>query len=263
MLVVKVGGSKGIDLRNVAKDVVNYENIILLHGGSHELNKLQEKLDHPPKTLTSVSGYTSRYTDEKTMEMFQMIYSGKVNKQFVCMLQENGVNALGLSGVDGRLVTAKRKEALKVIENDKKKIIRDDLSGIIKDVNTDLINTLLSDGFVPVITPPVIGEEFNSLNVDGDRMAAEIAKSLGAETLLILSNVPGLLRDIDDENSLIENISKDEIEDYMQYAEGRMKKKLLGAKEALEEDVNRVIFASANKENPITSALQGNGTVIE
>ena len=262
MLVVKVGGCEGIDYDAFLEDFAQYENTILIHGGSHELNEVSTQLGHPPKTLTSVSGFTSRYTDRKTMDMFNMVYAGKMNKMIVEKLQALGINAIGLSGLDGRLFEGSRKKAIRVIENGKKRIIRDDMTGRVEQVNLDLLDLLIDNGFTPVLTPPAISHESIPINVDGDRLAAAIASAVNADELVILSNVPGLLKDLDD-TSFIENIPRNTIDEHMdQYAKGRMKKKLLGAKEALDGGVSKVILGGAKAENPLTKALSGKGTVI-
>jgi len=107
MIVVKVGGSEGIDLRSVCQDVASLvregRRLILVHGGSHRTNVVAEQLGHPPRFVTSVSGYTSRRTDRQTLKIFEMVYCGEINKGIVEMLQAEGVNAIGLSGLDGRL----------------------------------------------------------------------------------------------------------------------------------------------------------------
>ena len=232
MLVVKVGGSEGIDYDAFLEDFAQYETTILINGGSHELNEVSTQLGHPPKTLTSVSGFTSRYTDRKTMDMFNMVYAGKMNKMIVEKLQALGINAIGLSGLDGRLFEGSRKKAIRVIENGKKRIIRADMTGRVEQVNLDLLDLLIDNGYTPVLTPPAISHESIPINVDGDRLAASIASAVNADELVILSNVPGLLKDLDD-TSFIENIPRNTIDEHMdQYAKGRMKKKLLGAKEA-------------------------------
>ncbi len=263
MFVIKIGGSKGIDYDATLKDLSRYKNWVLVHGGSHELNEIATKLGKPPVFVTSVSGFTSRYTDRETLEIFNMVYAGKMNKMLVEKLQQLRVNAVGLSGIDGRLLEGKRKESLKIIEDGKKKILRDDLSGIIERVNINLLKLLLDRGYVPVITPPAISYEGIAMNVDGDRCAAQIAVALRAEKLIILSNVPGLLRNPNAESSLIEKISLSEIERHLtMFAQGRMKKKLLAAKEALEGGVKAVILSSAKVEKPVTRALEGKGTII-
>lgn len=264
MLVVKVGGSRDTSYQNLVKDIARKkEKMILVHGGSQELNELQEKLGNPAQTITSPSGFVSRRSTRETIEMFLMAYCGKINKVLVEALQKEGVNAVGLSGVDGKLFQGKRRESIRSVENGKTKIIRDDFSGKTDKVNTEILNLLLDNGYFPVLTPPAISYSNDIINTDGDVAAALVAREMKADVLIILSDVPGLLKDVSDSESLIINIPKNEIDDYMEFAKGRMKKKLLGAKEALKNGVKKVIFASANSKNPISSALEGKGTVIE
>ncbi|HED04413.1 MAG TPA: [LysW]-aminoadipate kinase [Candidatus Fraserbacteria bacterium] len=265
MFVVKVGGGAGIDYEVFLNDLVRHRDYLLVHGGSHELNMLSTRLGVPPVFVTSVSGFTSRFTDRRTLEIFNMVYAGKQNKLLVEKLQALGVNAIGLSGLDGRLLEGRRKRALKIRRGDKKVVLRGDYSGTIEQVNADLLRLLLNHGYTPVICPPAISHEGVAINVDGDRCAAQIAVALQAETLLLLSNVPGLLRDLDDETSLIREIPRAELDRFMEeVAQGRMKKKLLGAKEALDGNVARVIIGDARGPAPVTGALcSGTGTVIE
>ncbi|WP_455392206.1 [LysW]-aminoadipate kinase [[Eubacterium] cellulosolvens] len=263
MLVVKIGGAIGTGFENLAEDLKSYQDYILVHGGSHEMNILSEKLGVPPKFVTSVSGHVSRYTDEETLGVLEMVYSGKVNKSIVETMRRKGINAIGLTGLDGGLLRGKRKEAIRIVEKGKRKILRGDNTGKVEKVNNQLLQILLDSGYVPVITIPIEGLEGGALNADADRAAAAIAGSLNAETLVILSNVPGLLKNPDDESSLIENIPKAQLENYMDYAQGRMKKKVLGATEAIAGGVKRVVLGNANLEKPLTQALSGKGTVIE
>ena len=262
MMVIKIGGAIGINYDLFLQDLAGYKDVVLVHGGSSELNKISTKLGKPPKIVSSPSGYVSRRTDKETLEIFKMVYCGKMNKMIVEKLQKLGVNAIGLSGIDGRLMVGKRKNII-IVEKGKKKIIRDDYTGKVEEVNAELIKLLLNNGFMPVIAPLALSYENEAINVDGDRAAAMIASALEAETLVILSNTPGLLRDVNDENSLIKDIKKEKIQDYMKFAQGRMKKKILGAVEALENGVDKVIFGDAKIENPITKALKGEGTVIQ
>ena len=263
MLVVKIGGSDAIDYEAFLKDLANYEDWILLHGGSHELDRISEELGHPPRFVESVSGYTSRYTDEKTIDLINMIYPGKMNKYIVEELQKLGVNAFGFSGLDGRVLECKRKSSLKIKKDGKKVILRGEHSGIIKQVNREPIELLLEAGYSPVLTIPAVTFDGTAVNVDGDRAAAEIASAFAADKLLLLSDVPGLMKDIEDETSLIERIDQEEINHYStEYAKGRMKKKLMGAGEAIESGVSSVILGDGTRNDPITHALDGGGTWI-
>ena len=268
MIVVKVGGSEGINYEAVTKDAAalwkSSRKLVLVHGGSSETNKIAEALGHPPQFLTHPGGLTSRLTDRKTLEIFEMVYCGLVNKRIVELLQREGVNAVGLSGLDGRIFEGKRKDAVKYIENGKIKIHRGDYTGSVERVNTALIRMLLEAGYLPVLTPPAISYHGEAINTDGDTAAAQLAQALQAEALLLLSNVPGLLAHFPDESSLIREIPAAKVNDpqYMSVAQGRMKKKVLGAVEAVQGGVGRVVFGDARVENPISSALAGAGTVV-
>jgi acetylglutamate/LysW-gamma-L-alpha-aminoadipate kinase len=263
MLVVKIGGAIGTGFENLVEDLKNYEDYVLVHGGSHEMNTISKKLDIPPKFVTSVSGHVSRYTDEETLDVLKMVYSGKVNIYIVECMRSRGINAVGLTGLDGGLLRGKRKEAIRIVEKGKRKVLRGDHTGKVEDINVNLLRLLLDAGYVPVITIPIESFSGGALNADADRAAAAIAARLNADTLVILSNVPGLLKDQDDEGSLIRNISKAQLDNYMEYAKGRMKKKVLGAVEACAGGVKKVILGSANIHKPLSKALSGVGTVIE
>jgi acetylglutamate/LysW-gamma-L-alpha-aminoadipate kinase len=177
-------------------------------------------------------------------------------------LQKAGVNAVGLSGVDGRLLCAKRNEAIKIVENGKRLVIRDDFTGKIDQVNAGLLHTLLAAGLTPVIQPLAISEAGDALNVDADRAAAMVAGALKAQQLILLTNVPGLLRNFPDESTLIPHIDRHAVDGALELAEGRMKKKVLGAIEALELGVEKIIFADGRTEHPLLAALAGHGTTI-
>ena len=129
-------------------------------------------------------------------------------------------------------------------------------------VNIDLLQTLLDQGYLPVLTPPAISYEGDAINVDGDRAAAATAAAFQAEALIILSNVPGLLEKFPDESTLIRHIPKAKIDQFMSVAEDRMKKKVMGAQEALAEGIGRIVFADGRVEQPLQRAIAGDGTVI-
>ena len=266
MIVVKIGGASGVNLDAICRDVAvlaaESPQVVIVHGGSAETNQISEQLGHPARFVTSVSGFTSRYTDRETLEIFAMVTAGKINTLLVEKLQKFGVNAFGLSGVDGRVMVAKRKDAIRILENGKQRILRDDYTGKIETVNASLLHLILGAGLTPVIAPLAISPEGDALNVDADRAAAMVAGAVKAEQLIFLTNVPGLLRSFPDESSLIPHIDRQRVEATMSFAEGRMKKKVLGACEALELGVSRIVFADGRVEHPLLDAMAGKGTVI-
>jgi [amino group carrier protein]-L-2-aminoadipate 6-kinase len=173
------------------------------------------------------------------------------------------VNAIGLSGIDGGLLRATRKESIQSVENGKRKLIRDDYTGKIEAVNASLLKTLLEAGYVPVIAPLAVSERGEALNVDADRAAAMIAAALGAEALILLTAVPGLMRNFPDESTLIRQLSASQLPSALEAAQGRMKKKVLGAEEALQRGVKRIVIGDGRIASPISLALNGQGTVIQ
>jgi acetylglutamate/LysW-gamma-L-alpha-aminoadipate kinase len=267
VIVVKLGGAEGVDFSAICADAVELlkQNIklVLVHGGSAEASALGEALGAPPKMITSPTGYTSRYTDRRTLEIFAMAVNGKVNTLLVEQLQALGVNAFGLSGVDGRLLCAVRKDSIQSVENGKRRIIRDDYTGRIEQVNIQLLGMLLSSGYTPVIAPMAVSGKGEALNVDADRAAAMIASALKAVTLILLTAVPGVMKNFPDESSLIRNLPHSRLHEALEAAQGRMKKKILGAEEALQGGVKRVVIADGRIQSPISRALAGQGTVIQ
>ncbi len=267
MIILKIGGSEGINYDYIVDDIAALvkegQPLIVIHGGSSLTNKVAEQLGHPPQFVTSVSGFSSRRTDRRTLEIFEMVYCGQMNKGLVEKLQTRGINAVGLSGLDGRIWEGTRKAAIKIIENGRRRVIRDDYTGKVEKVNVNLLQTLLDAGVLPVLTPPAASFDGEAINVDGDRAAASTAAAFEAEALVILSNVPGLLENFPDESSLIRHIPAAKIDQFMSVAEDRMKKKVMGAQEALAQGIGRIIFADGRVEQPVRRALAGEGTVIE
>jgi acetylglutamate/LysW-gamma-L-alpha-aminoadipate kinase len=266
MIVIKVGGGTSLNIDAVVADIVALRakgtDIVLVHGGAKTTNAVAEALGHPPQFVTSESGHVSRRTDRRTLEIFEMVYCGQLNKMWVEKLQRLGVNAVGLSGLDGRLFEGTRKDTLRIRVDGRRMVLRDDWTGTVERVNTQLLQLLTGAGYFPVLTPPGASTAGEAINVDGDRAAAMVAGALKAQALVILSDVPGLLRSHPDESTLITEIPRAEADRFMEFAEGRMKKKVLGAIEAIGEGVGKVIFGDGRIVSPITRALAGGGTHI-
>jgi len=265
-IVIKVGGGEGINPTNLTDEIAELVNagirIILVHGGSHETNQLAKALGHPPKTIMSPSGNQSRRTDRQTLDLFTMIYCGKINKSIVESLRRSGVDAIGLSGIDAGIWIGSRKSAIRAMEDGRTILIRDDLSGRVESVDAGLLNILLDSGRVPVLTPPAITPDGIAINVDADRAAAATARVLEADELLLLSNVPGVMRDHTDANSLIEHVDQSTLHEAKAAAQGRMKNKVLAAQEAIVGGVRRVTIGSASGQRPIERARAGAGTTF-
>lgn len=266
MIVAKLGGAAGIShdafCADAAALIEGGQRLVIVHGGSDATTTLARRLGHEPRFITSPSGHTSRHTDSRTLEIFQMACRGVVNQSLVLALVRRGVRAVGISGIDAALWRGTRKSAVRAVEDGRTRIIRDDFSGTVDRVETTLLNTLLDAGFTPVISPPALSENNEPINTDADRAAARTAAALHADSLVLLSNVPGLLRAFPDESSLIMGVSIDRMDEAESLAQGRMKNKVLAAREAILAGVPRVVIADARAADPISRAVRGVGTVF-
>lgn len=264
MIVIKLGGSKGIELERFLAELAEVHTpYVLVHGANFELDTLMREMGVEPRLVTSSTGQVSRYTDRPTMDLFLMAYCGKVNKRIVETLQQHGVNAVGLSAMDGAIALGRRKPRIRIVENGKAKILEGDYAGTIERVDIRLLSLLLENGFVPVLTPPAVSHEGEAINVDGDKLAMELAVALRAEKLLIFSNTPGLLANLDDPTSTVPEIGLGHLDEFLAMAQGRMKKKVLAAVDALRRGVGEVVLADANRPDAIRAALAGSGTHIK
>jgi acetylglutamate/LysW-gamma-L-alpha-aminoadipate kinase len=266
MIVVKAGGGTSLNIDAIVADIVSLRakgtELLLVHGGAQTTNQVAEALGHPPEFVTSETGHVSRRTDRRTLEIFEMVYCGQLNKMWVEKLQTRGVNAVGLSGLDGRVFEGARKDTLRIRVNGRRMVLRDDWTGTVEKVNVGLLRMLIGGGYFPVLTPPGSSTAGEAINVDGDRAAAMVAGAFRAEALVILTDQAGLLEKFPDESTLIRQIPRGHADRFMSVAEGRMKKKVMGAVEAIDEGVGKVIFADGRVDEPISKALAGAGTHI-
>jgi [amino group carrier protein]-L-2-aminoadipate 6-kinase len=261
-IVVKVGGAPGNSSGTVAADLAARPDCVLVHGGSAEVDRIGAALGSPPEYFTSPSGVVSRRSDSRHLEAVVLGLAGKVQTDLVAALGARGVRAIGLSGVDGRLLLAKRKTGVRARVGDRVLRLPDDLAGTIERVDATLLTWMLGAGYLPVVGPPAVTAEGEVVNVDADQVAAAVASALSATDLVLLTNVPGLLRDANDPASLIATIPAGDVDAVLPLASGRMRKKLFAARDAVRAGVRRVVIASSSVDRPIQGALEGRGTVI-
>jgi acetylglutamate/LysW-gamma-L-alpha-aminoadipate kinase len=267
-VVVKIGGARAVDPAGALADVAELdaagEDLVVVHGGSTKVDETLERLGIEPEYVETPGGVVGRFTDAETMEVFSMAM-GAVRTDLVAGLQGEGVDAVGLSGVDGTLLHGPRKSAVRVLEDGKRRIRRGDHSGTIKDVNDALLRTLLGAGRVPVVGPPMGGHDDGTVtpvNADADRAAAAIAAALNAR-LVLLTDVAGVYADPDDPDTLIERVETPAgMDDLEAAAEGFMGRKVMAATEALSGGATEVIVADANADAPVTAAIEGGGTHV-
>jgi [amino group carrier protein]-L-2-aminoadipate 6-kinase len=261
-IVVKVGGAAGNALDPVLSDLAARSDYVLVHGGSDRVDRLGEALGRPSEYYTSPSGAVSRRSDPAHLEVVVMALAGAVQTEIVAAFARLGVRAIGLSGVDGGLLLARRRQGARAVADGRVLRVSDDWSGTIERVDAPFLRSVMHLGVVPVVGPPAVTPHGEVVNVDADRVAAEVAVALGAETLLLLTNVPGLLRDRNDPASVLRSVSRDAIEEVLPLAEGRMRKKVLAARAALSGGVAMVVIASSQGTTPVARALRGEGTVF-
>ena len=256
MIVIKFGGSVLYDLHpSIIEDIRQIslnEKMVLVHGGGNEVTNIATKLGKEQKFIVSPSGIRSRYTDKETAEIYTMVMSGKINKIIVRMLVQAGIRAVGISGIDDNILRAIRKTKLTVLnEKGRKMIIEGGYTGKIQSVETSLLNTLTEGGYLPVVSPIALSENYEFLNVDGDRAAAYIAGNLKAEKIIFLTNVNGLHLD----EKLVKNLNASQAKEYLPKIGFGMEKKILASTEALMLGAKEVIISSGKVSNPVTSAI--------
>ena len=200
-VVVKYGGNAMINeqlKQQVMEDIVLLwligVRVVLVHGGGPEINELMDRLGKKPEFVNGL-----RVTDKETMDIVQMVLAGKINKTLVNLLEMKGGKAVGLSGMDGRLLQCSVKDE------------RLGYVGEIQKVHINPVTDLLGNGYIPVISTVGCDKSGNAYNINGDTAAAYIAGALGAKTLIMMTDIAGVLKDKDDPSTLIPEISLDEL----------------------------------------------------
>ena len=257
IVVVKYGGNAMINeelKQQVMEDIVLLNligvKIVLVHGGGPEISDMMDKLGKKPRFVDGL-----RVTDEETAEIAQMVLSGKVNKSLVNLLLKKGGNAIGLSGVDGRFIEAEMKdEVLGYV-------------GRITNINTDPVLGLFEGGYIPVVATVGCDRDGHVYNINGDTAAAYLAGALGAERLIMMTDVAGILMDKDDPSSLIPHVSLNEAKDLFAKGviAGGMIPKVECCIEALSRGVKNVVIMDGRVPHSILMELltdEGAGTMI-
>lgn len=203
IVVIKYGGNamtSEILKHAVMNDVVLLSlvgiKVVLVHGGGPEINDMLARVGKESKFIDGL-----RYTDEETMEIVMMVLCGKVNKGLVALLEECGGKAIGLCGIDGSMIKAVKKQSNPDLG----------LVGEITDIDTAPILTALENGYIPVISTVGVDSHSNTYNINADTAASKIASKLSAENLILMTDVKGLLRDKDDDNTLIPTVNVSEV----------------------------------------------------
>lgn len=249
-ILIKIGGSVLENLENLLMDIPS-RDVVIVHGGGKEVTRIAERMGKEQRFVVSPDGYRSRYTDQETIQIYQMVIAGRINKDIVRILTRLGRRAIGICGIDLGLIRAKRKKWLIVKENGRKKMIEGGYTGKITDVNKEVLQVLLDSDTIPVIGALALGEDFEPLNVDADRVVAAISRAMDIEKIVFFTDKDGIL---DSNEKTIPRIRKSQL-DKIKVGFG-MNKKVLGCMEA---QAKEMIVANGLRRNPFTSIR---GTVI-
>jgi len=244
IIVIKYGGSAQTDAslkEGFAQDVVllKYVGIrpVVVHGGGEQVTGMMEKLGKDPKFVDGL-----RVTDPETMDMVEMVLGGRINKEIVARINKHGGSAVGVTGKDGRLMHAVKKKPQRMSDaNGREKLVDLGLVGDIEKLDTRLLDILLSNDFIPVVAPVGVAADGTSLNVNADTVAGCIAASLRAARLIYLTDVPGLLKDEKDNESLLSTVRLSDVDDL------RDKGIVAGGMIPKMESVTQAIYAGVEK----------------
>ncbi|MBR2498466.1 MAG: acetylglutamate kinase [Clostridia bacterium] len=257
ILVVKYGGNAMINQNlkeQVMEDIVLLHligvKVVLVHGGGPEISELMDKLGKKPEFIDGL-----RVTDKETIDIVQMVLAGKVNKSLVNFLEMKGGKAMGISGMDGRLIEAKMKDP------------RLGYVGAITNVNIECVQDLLQKGYIPVISTIGCDEEGNAYNINGDTAAARIAGALNAERLIMMTDIAGLLKDKDDPTTLIPEVTISEAKKLMDdgVIQGGMIPKIKCCIDAIGHGVKNVVIMDGRIPHSILMEIltdEGAGTMV-
>ena len=263
VVVVKAGGRVlKENLDSIVRDIAGLADkvkVILVHGGGDLVTEYSKRMGVEPRIVVHPSGMRSRYTSLEELEVFTMVMAGLLNKRIVSMLESLGARALGVTGADLGLVRAERKKRIIIVnERGRKQVIPGGYTGKIITVSEKDLRSLLSLADVLVVSPLALGDNGELLNVDGDQMASKIASALQAQSLILLSDVPGVIL----EGRKLDRLTVGEAKELYDRIGPGMNRKVLMACEAVESGVNNAVIGDGLRERPVTDALEGLGTRI-
>lgn len=264
-ILIKYGGHAMVDdeaKSSTARDTVLLKYVgmkpLIVHGGGPEISRSMDKLGKEPKFIKGL-----RVTDEETMEIIEMVLVGKISTEIVSELIKHDGEAISLSGKDSSLIFAHKKGASKIDEE----VVDLGLVGEVDCINTDLLDMFLDNDYIPVISPVGIAEDGTSLNLNADTAAGEVASAVGAEKLIILTDVPGVLRDPNDPSTLIQKIRISEVPDLIEQGiiSGGMIPKIETCVKAIENGVKSCHIIDGRKKHSLLLEIfttNGIGTMI-
>jgi len=271
IFVIKLGGDLVQDsgvINDIAQDIsLLYQigiKIILIHGGGPQANELSKRLGISPKIING-----RRVTDSEALEVTKMVFAGKINHEILTLLRKYGAKSVGLSGIDGNIIIAKKRAPMELINNETGESENVDFGhvGDIVEVNTELIEILIQYHYIPVISSIADDGNGNILNINADTVASRIAKAVKANKYITMTNVSGILRDVDNPESKISYISTADVLKLIDdgIIKGGMIPKIKECVNACEGGVKRVHILNGFEKNSLLIEVftsKGNGTMI-
>ncbi len=262
LVLIKVGGGSAINIAGIAADLAAYSGpAVLVHGANALRDRLAVQLGYEKRTLTSVSGYSSVYSDDQAIDLLMLAYAGLANKRIVEALQRRGRNAIGLTGLDGALVRGRRNTGIRTSDGTRTVLVRD-RSGKPREVNDSLFRLLLEQGYTPVVTVPLIDETGSAINAENDDVVTVVSAALRPSVVVQLIEAPGVLADAADPGSVIPRLTARTLGVLEAAAAGRFKRKLLAISRTLDAGVPLVLIGDGRTEHPLADCLAGKGTIV-
>lgn len=263
MLLIKIGGGETLNLPGIAAGIATLddEQVVVVHGANALRDALGRRLGIEKQVITSVSGYDSVYSDKEAIDLLLMAYAGLRNKRIVELLQGQGVNAVGMTGLDGAMVRGRRNRGMRIRQGDKV-LVKRDLSGKPLAVNRKLLSYLLENDFTPVLTVPIVDEHGTAVNSENDDIVCLLDQVLKPKLVVQLIEAPGFLDDPDDPASVVPRMTAEDMARREAEAAGRMKRKMLALKRLAARPDAQVVLADGRVDDPVRRALAGKGTVI-
>lgn len=269
IMVIKVGGHAMVDpkiMDEIIQDIVllRYVGIhpVLVHGGGPEITEKMQRMGKEPEFVGGL-----RITDDETLEIARMVLVGNINTRIVSLIGQHGGKGIGLSGKDGKMILAKKKPAQRVVIEGVEQHVDIGWVGETEIINPEIINIVTKEGYIPVISPIAMDAAGNALNINADTVAGDIAAALHAKKLILMTDVPGLLRDIKNQSTRISRVTVEDVETLIDEGviSGGMTPKMRSAAAATISGVERVHIIDGSVSHSILLELftdAGIGTMV-
>lgn len=269
VMVIKVGGHAMVNpqvMSDIVQDIVLLRFVgihpIIVHGGGPEITEKMERMGKKPEFVGGL-----RITDDETLEIARMVLVGNINTEIVSLIGKHGGKGIGLSGKDGKMIIAKKKPFQKVIIENVEHEVDLGWVGDTEVINTEILNIVTREGYIPVISPIAMDVNGKALNLNADTIAGDIAAALKAKKLILMTDVPGVLKNRSDKSSRISRVTLDEVEHLIEAGviSGGMIPKMKGAATAVESGVENVHIIDGSVSHSVLLELftdSGIGTMV-